>query len=78
MEIKEVVPRGVLWYNSRGVLRRGNAAQTNVRTERTKDMLLEKTIAEIVPLDQSAMDAAWRHWDSIAKPLRSLGKLEKR
>ncbi|HIV24302.1 MAG TPA: nicotinate-nucleotide--dimethylbenzimidazole phosphoribosyltransferase [Candidatus Scatomonas pullistercoris] len=40
-------------------------------------MLLEKTIAEIVPLDQSAMDAAWRHWDSIAKPLRSLGKLEK-
>ena len=40
-------------------------------------MLLEKTVAEIVPLDQAAMDAAWRHWDSIAKPLRSLGKLEK-
>ena len=40
-------------------------------------MTLEETIRQIRPLDEEAMERAWRHWDSIAKPLRSLGKLEK-
>lgn len=39
-------------------------------------MTLEQTIAAIEPLDEKAMEQAWQHWDSIAKPLRSLGKLE--
>ena len=38
--------------------------------------ILEETLAAIVPADQAAMDAAWQRWDSIAKPLRSLGLLE--
>ena len=37
-------------------------------------MTLEQTIAAIEPLDEKAMEQAWQHWDSIAKPLRSLGK----
>lgn len=39
-------------------------------------MTLEETLERIAPLDQGAMEASRRHWDSIAKPLHSLGKLE--
>lgn len=39
-------------------------------------MNLEQTIAAIGPLDKKAMEEARRHWDSIAKPLHSLGRLE--
>ena len=39
-------------------------------------MLYDETLAAIVPPDETAMEAAWKRWDSIAKPLRSLGKLE--
>lgn len=39
-------------------------------------MLLEKTLREIEPLDQQAMDIARQRWDSIAHPLHSLGLLE--
>ncbi len=39
-------------------------------------MKLEETLTKIRPSDPAAMEAAWKHWDAIAKPLRSLGKLE--
>lgn len=39
-------------------------------------MKLEETIKSIKPLDGGAMEAARRHWDSIAHPLHSLGRLE--
>lgn len=39
-------------------------------------MLLNETLAAIEPLNETAMEKAWKRWDSIAKPLRSLGKLE--
>ncbi len=39
-------------------------------------MDLTEAIQNIQPLDSQAMEASWKHWDSIAKPLRSLGKLE--
>lgn len=39
-------------------------------------MTLEETVRRITPLDQEAMEAAEKHWNSIAKPLHSLGKLE--
>lgn len=39
-------------------------------------MNLEQLIQEIRPLDVQAMEQAKVHWDSIAKPLHSLGKLE--
>lgn len=39
-------------------------------------MSIEDAIAAIRPLDVQATEAAWKHWDQIAKPLRSLGKLE--
>ena len=39
-------------------------------------MTIQETIKRIRPLDERAVEKAWRHWDSIAKPLRSLGKLE--
>lgn len=39
-------------------------------------MTLEEAIARIEPLDKRAMEIAQKRWDSIAKPLHSLGKLE--
>ena len=39
-------------------------------------MTLEQTILRIRPADAQAKARAWKHWDSIAKPLRSLGLLE--
>lgn len=39
-------------------------------------MTLEETIEKIGKPDSNAMRAAQRRWDSIAKPLHSLGKLE--
>ena len=40
-------------------------------------MTLEETLAQIKPLDRTAMEMAAKRWDSIAKPLHSLGKMEK-
>ena len=40
-------------------------------------MALEETLAQIKPLDKTAMEMAAKRWDSIAKPLHSLGKMEK-
>ncbi len=39
-------------------------------------MLIEETISRIRPVNREARERAWTRWDSIAKPLRSLGKLE--
>ena len=39
-------------------------------------MTLEETMAQIKPLDENAMDIAKKRWNSIAKPLHSLGKME--
>ena len=37
---------------------------------------LEKRLEGIVPPDRAAEREAWKRWDSVAKPLRSLGVLE--
>lgn len=39
-------------------------------------MTLQEAADRIGPLDREAMKKAWKRWDSLAKPLRSLGKLE--
>lgn len=39
-------------------------------------MTLEETLSAIHPVDPAVEDAAWAHWDAIAKPLRALGLLE--
>ena len=39
-------------------------------------MTLEETLKKIQPLDEGKMDVARKRWDSIAKPLHSLGKME--
>lgn len=39
-------------------------------------MTLEETLAKIEPLNKEAMETAAKRWDSIAKPLHSLGKME--
>lgn len=39
-------------------------------------MTLQEAVAQVKPLDVKLMDVARRRWDSIAKPLHSLGKLE--
>lgn len=39
-------------------------------------MTLEETLKKIRPLDRNAMDIANKRWNSIAKPLHSLGKME--
>ena len=39
-------------------------------------MKLQEAIEKIGPLDEKAMECAKKHWDSIAHPLHSLGKLE--
>ena len=38
--------------------------------------MLEETIGRILPADKKAMEACQSYWDTIAKPLRSLGRLE--
>lgn len=37
---------------------------------------LEEIINHIQPIDRSAMEACWKNWDSLCKPLRGLGWLE--
>jgi len=37
---------------------------------------LEKIIRGIEPVDRTAMEEAWKCWDSLCKPLRGLGWLE--
>lgn len=44
--------------------------------ERRIKMILEETLGKIKAPSQEAMEACRRHWDSIAKPLHSLGKME--
>ena len=39
-------------------------------------MTITETIAAVRPLDQQIMEKAKKRWDSIAKPLHSLGKME--
>ncbi len=39
-------------------------------------MKFQEAIDKIKPLDEPAMEASRKHWDNIAKPLGSLGKLE--
>lgn len=39
-------------------------------------MRLEEVIAGIRPLDQAILEESWKHWDSLCKPLRGLGRLE--
>lgn len=39
-------------------------------------MLLREELKKIEPLDKEAMELAAKRWDSIAKPLHSLGKME--
>ena len=39
-------------------------------------MTLDQVIAGITPADTAAMERAKARWDSIAKPLGSLGALE--
>ena len=38
--------------------------------------MLQEMLQQISPLDSAAMEAARQHWDAIAKPLHSLGRLE--
>ncbi|MDY3250202.1 MAG: nicotinate-nucleotide--dimethylbenzimidazole phosphoribosyltransferase [Candidatus Choladocola sp.] len=42
----------------------------------TEEITLERVLAEIVPADRKAQEECRRRWDSIAKPLHSLGWLE--
>ena len=42
----------------------------------TEEITLERVLAEIVPADQKSKEECRRRWDSIAKPLHSLGWLE--
>ena len=39
-------------------------------------MTLEEILKQIRPLNKEAMESAGKRWDSIAKPLHSLGKME--
>lgn len=39
-------------------------------------MTLMEAISNIKPADAQAIERAWRHWDAIAMPLRSLGRLQ--
>ena len=39
-------------------------------------MTLDEAVKKVRPLDEKAMEGAKKRWDSIAKPLHSLGELE--
>ena len=57
-------------------LRLQSRVRNDRKNESMKIMALDKYIEQIKPLDASAVDAAWTHWDSLCKPLRGMGKLE--
>ena len=42
----------------------------------TEGKLLKETMKKICPPDTAAMEQCQQRWDSIAKPLHSLGRLE--
>lgn len=42
----------------------------------TEGKLLKETMKKICPPDTAAMEQCQKRWDSIAKPLHSLGRLE--
>ena len=37
---------------------------------------LKQKMEEITPIDRQVMEAAWKNWDGLCKPLRGLGWLE--
>ena len=39
-------------------------------------MELEQYRKKMKPLDRASVEAAWKHWDSLCKPLRGMGRLE--
>ena len=48
-----------------------------IRPELSSDAeLIRETIAAVADPDPAAREAAWRHWDSLCKPLRGFGRLE--
>lgn len=55
---------------------KNRADRTSYRKKGEQKMTLQETIEQIHPLSKEAMDRAKAHWDGIAKPLHSLGKLE--
>ena len=57
-------------------MRCGKHGSHKGRNQRDSILTLKETIQNIKPLDQKAMGQAKQRWDSIAKPLHSLGLLE--
>ena len=51
-------------------------AETMQKREEEAVMNLQEAVESIRPLDEKAMEQSREHWDSIAHPLHSLGKLE--
>ena len=39
-------------------------------------LTLNEALNQITPASESAIAQAWDHWDAIAMPLRSLGRLQ--
>ena len=39
-------------------------------------LTLNEALNQITPASESAIAQAWKHWDAIAMPLRSLGRLQ--
>jgi nicotinate-nucleotide--dimethylbenzimidazole phosphoribosyltransferase len=58
----------------------GNGGTKREEEQEERHMELETRLKEVVekikPLDESAMEASWKHWDSLCKPLRAMGMLE--
>lgn len=44
--------------------------------QKGNEMNYKEVIAQIIPLDEMAMEESAKHWNSIVHPLHSLGKLE--
>ena len=57
-------------------MRSSEDADGNLHAERRRKMILEETLKKIKAPSDEAMEACRRHWDGIAKPMHSLGKME--
>lgn len=55
---------------------KSNSSRKGKAEMKTEELTFEYVIKNIVPADQSASDLCQKRWDSIAKPLHSLGWLE--
>ncbi len=73
---RSITSRSTTNRNASNRNRTGGGASGSAQNGSTDDVTLENTLCKITESDSAAAEAAQRRWDSVAKPLHSLGWME--